>query len=103
MRGENIKPQAGCTGTNADSSASTRPKAMFVGGGFSDAELHEMMEVSEARSIPFVAPDPDRQSEVPQGQGFPMDHIVSRVKTCMEKNGLVEGSEESVRPGLWRH
>ena len=92
MRGERVKPASG-VGTNFKSSGEVKvPKAVFVGGGF-----------SEGQTIPWLAPDPERMGEVMRAGGpwRMMDTIVGRVKKSAKEHGLVEGSEDEVKPGLW--
>ena len=98
MRGEHITSPSG-VGTN-----SAVPQAMFVGGGFSDEELNEMMAIPEGKSIPWLAPDAEQKAEVrAKGPEAAMEDIVARTKKCLRDHGLVEGGDGRAAGGvLWR-
>ena len=102
MRGEPVKSVAGVR-SNADYEPPKVQKAMFVGGGFSQDELRDMMAIPEGKSIPWLAPDPERMGDV-RAAGGPekaMEMIVGKVKKCLIEHGMVEGSEDRVEVGLW--
>jgi hypothetical protein len=55
MAGTPVNPLSG-VGSNNDNPNPKIPKAIFVGGGFSDEELAQMMGKEEARELPWVCP-----------------------------------------------
>lgn len=59
--------------------------------------------------IPWLASAPERRWESkkiadanPDGPR-PLELVAGRAKECLRENGLVEGRERSVKPGLWRY
>jgi hypothetical protein len=60
MAGTPVNPLSG-VGSNNDNPNPKIPKAIFVGGGFSDEELSEMMGKEEAKDLPWVCPIFDHQ------------------------------------------
>lgn len=101
MRGEHPKSESD-VGTN-----NGIPKAIFVGGGFSDDELNDMMAIPEGKSIPWLAPDAEQKAEVrAKGPEAAMESIVARTKRCLGDHGLAEGRDLTEAEGkggeLWR-
>lgn len=108
MRGERLSNPQSSVGSNItqDRTEPEIPKAIFVGAGFTEEELQEMMP--EGFEIPWLAPHPNRKDEAQRreqdGSAMSMmEMIVSRVKECLrEQVGLVEGQEANIKPGLYR-
>jgi hypothetical protein len=102
MEGKPTKPQSG-VGTNVNAASPQIPKAMFVGGGFSEDELQEMLQIAEGKAIPWLASDPNRKDEVrAKGLDAMMASIAERAKGELKEIGLGEGAEV-VKGGLWRY
>jgi hypothetical protein len=116
MRGEPVNPLSGI-GTNNDNPSPKMPQVMFVGGGFTDAELAEMLAAPEGKSIPWVSPGQEAREEVRRmgdlmspeqrakgpGEGV-MEVVVRQVKGCLRERGVVEGGEglKGVGGAMWR-
>ncbi|KAK3707955.1 hypothetical protein LTR37_011807 [Vermiconidia calcicola] len=114
IRGEAVVPPSG-VGTNATSSTGKIPKALFVGGGFTEEELQSILAVPETDGIVTLGPRQGTKEEVQRRtehvqettvQRGPtlemMGWIVQGVKRCLRERGVVEGFEAVVEPGLSR-
>lgn len=102
MQGKPTQPQSG-VGTNVNAASPQIPKAMFVGGGFSEDELQEMLQISEGKSVPWLASDPNRKDEVrAKGLDAMMASIAERAKGKLGEIGVGQDAEE-VKGGLCRY
>ena len=104
MRGEKVNPPSG-VGTNTDNPNPIVPKALFVGGGFSEDELYDMMSIPEGKNMVWLAPGGNHREEVAQ-QGGPevmLQSIVDRTKKCLMDHGMVEGKEDGFEAEEWRY
>lgn len=98
LKGERLEPCSG-KGTNTKTSDPKIPKAIFVGGGFSDTELQEMRAVEILRTVPWMYPPAHKR---PKTTGPPpMEMIIARVKEAFAEHGFIEGKEDQVEVGLW--
>jgi len=103
LRGDDIKPSSNL-GTNASSDRKVAPKAIIVGAGFSRSELDQMLQLEGADKLPWLYPSKLGMVQTGAGTligGDFMSSVVNRAKSVMKSHGLVEGREESVKPGVW--
>lgn len=103
LRGDAVKPSSDL-GTNASADKTIAPKAVIVGAGFSRSELDQMLKLEGAGSIPWLYPSALKMAQTGASTLFGgdfMSSIVNRAKSTMREHGLVEGKEESVKPGVW--
>ncbi|KAF7185850.1 hypothetical protein HII31_12723 [Pseudocercospora fuligena] len=77
FNGEFPCPASG-KGSNFNNADPRVPKAIFVGGGFTQYELNQIRKNEDICSVPMIFPDPQTRptGNVPP----PMDRIVARVK-----------------------
>ncbi|KAK4499205.1 hypothetical protein PRZ48_009718 [Zasmidium cellare] len=98
LKGERTEPCSG-KGSNTKTRSPKIPKAIFVGGGFSETELEEMRAVDVLRTVPWMYPPANRR---PKTNGPPpMEMIIARAKEAFVEHGFVEGKEDQVEVGLW--
>ncbi|KAH9840476.1 allantoate permease [Teratosphaeria destructans] len=92
LRGEAVKPQSG-VGSNFHASQPCIPKAIVVGAGFSEDEVGELRKIEGANTLPWLYPDTVRSVGSILTGPFLLDSIASRVKSCLQANGIVEDQE----------
>ncbi|SMR55464.1 unnamed protein product [Zymoseptoria tritici ST99CH_1A5] len=98
LAGENTIP-ASMLGSNSKSAMPQVPKAIFVGGGFSESEIISMYNGTSLQMVPWVYPLTQKRVE---GTIPPTPEIiVARVKQVFAENGFVAGNEDNVKPGVW--
>ncbi|CZT25513.1 uncharacterized protein RCC_11246 [Ramularia collo-cygni] len=98
LAGEETIPASGL-GSNSNTSTPQAPKAIFVGGGFSQSEIAEMYNGTSLQTIPWIYP---LASERVNGTIPPrVEMIAARVKQVFAENGFVPGNEDNVVPGVW--
>ncbi|EME43769.1 hypothetical protein DOTSEDRAFT_151270, partial [Dothistroma septosporum NZE10] len=92
------KPTAD-TCSNMERSRARTPKAILVGGGFTDAEFEEMRKEPIVRTVPWMYPPASVRA---RGKGPPpVGLIVAQARRTLTKHGLVPGREGTVEPGVW--
>ncbi|EGP85748.1 uncharacterized protein MYCGRDRAFT_94597 [Zymoseptoria tritici IPO323] len=98
LAGENTIP-ASMLGSNSKSAMPQVPKAIFVGGGFSESEIISMYNGTSLQMVPWVYPLTQKRVEgtIPPTP----EMIVARVKQVFAENGFVAGNEDNVKPGVW--
>jgi len=84
LKGEILIPVSGL-GSNMNSSDPKIPKAIFIGGGFSQSEIEEMYEKPIMKTVPWLFPPTATRENgtiVP-----PTEMIVGRVKQVFAEHG----------------
>lgn len=90
-------------GSNAKISSnheSKVPKAVVVGGGFTESEIEDMRCAEGALKIPWLYLDQATRDGFASSD--PMGVIVQRTKKALLEKGFVQGKEDEVVPGFWR-
>jgi len=85
-------------GSNVNNLEPKKPKAVFIGGGFSEYEIEMMYSIKAVQKVPWLFPPPGRENGtvVP-----PTAFIAETVKMVFAANGLVPGNVSDVQPGVW--
>ena len=83
LNGEYTIPVSGL-GSNFNNPSPRVPKAIFIGGGFSETEIKEMYKVKSLQQVPWLYPPAGRANGtvVP-----PTEVIVARVKQVFQEHG----------------
>ncbi|KXS97039.1 hypothetical protein AC578_2858 [Pseudocercospora eumusae] len=99
VTGEYSIPVSGL-GSNVNSPSPKVPKAIFVGGGFSQWEINKMYYTyAEVQAVPWLYPPTTARAN---GTVIPSTEvIVARVKQVFAQYGLVPGNDTDPAPGIW--
>lgn len=98
IKGEILIPVSGL-GSNMNNPNPRIPKAIFIGGGFSQSEIDEMYSVKSLQTVPWLYPPTASRENgtiVP-----PTEAIVGRVKQVFAEHGFIPGNDSNVEPGVW--
>jgi hypothetical protein len=65
----------------------------MVGASFSEAELEDMRNIPGGETVPWLYSDPLKSVGSVLTGPLLLQNIASRVKACLEANGVVEGAK----------
>lgn len=98
LKGGNVKPSTGF-GSNAQAAKSMPFRAIVVGGGFVLSEVEEMRTNDVLGATVMLYPS---VRNISNGGGPPaMEDVIARVRKTFNKIGLVPGTEDDVKAGLY--